>query len=211
MTIIDTSTIGAAVDGLAHGNEIIKRITAAYGLPPAWRRAPGFSSLVYTILEQQVSLASARAVYERLLTAAVDLTPVNFLKFDDTELRSIGFSRQKTLYCGILARRILAGELDLAGLAKSPDDEIRTELMKLKGIGRWTADIYLLHSLGRPDVWPTGDLALRIAVQEEMALPERLSEEETADLGEPFRPLRSVAARVFWHSYLCRRGIREVT
>ena len=199
------------MEELSEKAPVIRDIVSSYGMPPAWRREPGFSSLVYTILEQQVSLASARAVYERLLETSPELTPSRMLELHADELRKIGFSRQKVLYCKILAKSILSGELDLEALTGASDDEVRKELMAVKGVGRWTADIYLLHSLGRPDVWPAGDLALRVAVQEEINLVTRPTEMETVELGKPYAPLRSVAARVFWHAYLSRRGVDEVT
>lgn len=190
---------------------MIRRIVDRHGMPPAWRREPGFSSLVYAIIEQQVSLASARAVYERLVAAAGDLTAGRFMEISPEELRALGFSRQKIEYCRGLAEEIISGRLDLPALDTAPDRTIRETLTAIRGIGSWTADVYLLHSLGRPDVWPTGDLALRVAIQEELGMPERPSQSQVEELGEQFRPLRSVAARVFWHGYLCRRGIGEVT
>lgn len=182
-----------------------------HGVPPAWRREPGFGSLVYAIIEQQVSLAAARAIYERLVAQAGDLTAERFAAVSEEELRAIGFSRRKIEYCRGLAHQIVSCALDLADLDTAPDRTIRETLTALRGIGDWTADVYLLHSLGRPDVWPVGDLALRIAIQEELGLHARPSHSEVAEIGEAFRPWRSVAARVFWHGYLCRRGIAEVT
>jgi DNA-3-methyladenine glycosylase II len=209
--IIDKKSLGLALHELRLISPLIGRVIDTYGSPPAWRRAPGFASLVYTILEQQVSLASARAVYERLLAAASELTPETFNRFDDQALRAMGFSRQKTAYCRDVATRVQNGELDLEALADEGDEVVRQVLVSIRGIGPWTADIYLLHSLGRPDIWPTGDLALRIAVQEELNLSDRPSEKDVEEIGAEFRPWRSVAARVFWHGYLTRRGIGEVT
>lgn len=174
-------------------------------------REPDFVALVYAILEQQVSLASARAVYERLLGLSGTLSPETFQSIQDKELRAIGFSRQKIEYCRGLADRILSGSLVLADLESRSDEEVREVLTGIRGIGHWTAEVYLLHSLGRPDVWPVGDLALQVAVQEELGLGTRPSQDELFAVGEEFRPLRSVAARVFWQGYLIRRGIREVT
>lgn len=208
---ITTESIPTRVAELTASSELLRSIVSRYGMPPAWRREPGFSSLVYAIIEQQVSLASARAVYERLVAAAGDLTAGRFLELRVDELRALGFSRQKIEYCRGLAAEIVSGRLDLPALDTAPDQTIRERLTAIRGIGSWTADVYLLHSLGRPDVWPTGDLALRVAIQEELGMPERPSQSEVAELGEQFRPRRSVAARVFWHGYLCRRGVREVT
>ena len=133
---------------------------------PCGNAAAGFPTLVHIILEQQVSLASARAAFDRLQTAVSPLTPEGFLTLDDVRLKQIGFSRQKTGYARHLARAILAGELDLPGLQDLDDAAARAALLKMKGIGPWSADIYLLMVLRRPDVWPAGDLALAIATQE---------------------------------------------
>ena len=209
--IIDAATLPQALKELSRKSPLIHDIISDLGHPPLWRREPGFSSLVYTILEQQVSLASAKAVYDKLLLAVDTLTPEAFLRLEDTELRSAGFSRQKTSYCRILAHLIVRRELDLDALNEMSDLAIREILMAVKGIGQWTADIYLLHSLGRPDVWPTGDLALRIAAMEVLDLEDRPTERRLQTLGDEFRPWRSVAARVFWHSYLSKRGIHEVS
>lgn len=209
--IIDEKSLTLAIENLTKISPMMRRVIEVYGNPPPWRREPGFSSLIYTILEQQVSLASARAVYERLLVISHGLTPTSFNRLDDTELRKIGFSRQKTEYCRLVANLIESGDLDLDELTDEDEDTIRKTLTAIKGIGPWTADVYLLHSLGRSDIWPVGDLALRIAVQETLELENRPSEDELEMIGEQFRPWRSVAARVFWHGYLTRRGIREVT
>jgi DNA-3-methyladenine glycosylase II len=170
-----------------------------------WERDEGFATLVITILEQQVSLASAAAAFARLLAAASSpLTPERFLTFDDAELRAFGFSRQKTLYCRLLARAVIEGELDFDALATLDDDAARAALMKLKGVGHWTAEIYLLRALGRPDAWPSGDLALQLAAQEVKRLPARPTPAELDAIAERWRPLRAVAARMLWQHYLER-------
>ncbi|TFH04969.1 MAG: DNA-3-methyladenine glycosylase 2 family protein [Spirochaetales bacterium] len=209
--IVTVESLHLALDELEKISPLISRVMVTYGRPPAWRRAPGFASLVYTILEQQVSLASARAVYDRLVALCGELTPGRFVMIDDAALRGIGFSRQKTAYCRDVAMRVESGDLDLDGLGDQTDQRVRDTLTGIRGIGPWTADIYLLHSLGRPDVWPVGDLALRIAVQEAMELERRPEPGELELMGDQFRPWRSIAARVFWHGYLTRRGVGEVT
>lgn len=182
-------------------DEDLARVARAYGLPPLWEREEGFPTLVLTILEQQVSLASALAAFERL-RAAAPVTPEGFLAFDDAQLRAFGFSRQKALYCRLLARAILDGELDLKGLASLSDDAARAELTRLKGVGAWTAEIYLLRALLRPDAWPAGDLALQLAAREVKRLPARPTAVELEALAEGWRPLRAVAARLLWLHYL---------
>lgn len=177
-------------------------VARAYGVPPLWEREEGFATLVLTILEQQVSLASALAAFERLRAAASPVTPENFLRFDDARLRAFGFSRQKALYCRLLARAIIDGELDLRNLASVGDEEARAELMRLKGVGAWTAEVYLLRALLRPDAWPAGDLALQLAARQVKRLPARPTPAELDALAERWRPWRAVAARLLWLHYL---------
>lgn len=182
----------------------LARVLDTFGPPPFWTRDPGFPSLMYTILEQQVSLASAKAAFYRLLSAAFPLTPERFLELSDETLRNVGFSRQKTGYCRRLAQELVDGELDLDELSGLEDQETRNRLLAIKGIGPWTADIYLLTSLRRPDVWPVGDLALVRAVQEVKGFEQRPSLEQLMEVAKPWRPWRSVAARILWHHYLSR-------
>jgi DNA-3-methyladenine glycosylase II len=143
-----------------------------FGAPPDWQREPGFATLVHIILEQQVSLASAKAAFDKLARHK-KVTPKNFLTLDDAMLKTFGFSRQKIRYSRALAQAIVAGEVRLEHLHTQDDATIRSELIKLPGIGHWTIDIYLLMALNRPDVLPVGDLALRIAVKERTAYTRR--------------------------------------
>src|ERR687890_2406450 len=160
------ASLARGVAALSEADTDLALIARAHGTPPLWEREEGFPTLVLTILEQQVSLASALAAFERLRAAASPVTPENFLKFDDARLRAFGFSRQKALYCRLLARAVVEGELDFDALGASDDDAARAALTRLKGVGPWTAEIYLLRALGRPDAWPSGDLALLIAAHE---------------------------------------------
>ena len=194
-------------DGLA---ELVGRdpdlagILTAIGPPPLWRRDPGFPTLVQIILEQQVSLASARAAFDRLQTRLGRVTPERFASLSDRGLKTIGFSRQKARYCRALAAAISTGEFSIDRLARLSDDEARAALMRQVGIGRWTADIYLLMALRRPDVWPSGDLALAKAVQEVKGLASIPDAGELDAVSESWRPWRAVAARLLWHHYLSR-------
>ncbi|MET0647856.1 MAG: DNA-3-methyladenine glycosylase 2 family protein [Pyrinomonadaceae bacterium] len=199
---LTAGALARGVRALSETDADLARVAGAYGMPPLWERAEGFATLVLTILEQQVSLASALAAFERLRAAAGQVTPENFLSFDDAQLRAFGFSRQKALYCRLLARAVLDGELDFAKLSSSSDEEVRAELLKLKGVGAWTAEIYLLRALLRPDAWPAGDLALQLAAQQVKRLPARPSADELDALAEPWRPWRAVAARLLWLHYL---------
>ncbi|MGD9899923.1 MAG: DNA-3-methyladenine glycosylase [Calditrichaceae bacterium] len=167
-----------------------------------WNRDPGFSTLVHIILEQQVSLASAKAAFDKLRDTIKSVTPANFTTLNDVELKAVGFSRQKALYCRNLANSILNGQIDLDGLNILDEETARKELLKLKGIGLWTADIYLLMALRRSDIWPDGDLALQTALQKLKSFSKRPSRDEMIDMAQPWRPWRAVAARMIWHYYL---------
>jgi len=204
--MLDEMVFQSSVRELAVRDSDLARVIEMYGAPPLWVREPGFPSLVYIILEQQVSLASARAAFQRLRGAAGPLTPARFLKLSDTQLRQIGFSRQKTLYARLLAESLVKRHLDLNDLDDLSDDAARKFLIALKGIGGWTADIYLLSALRRPDILPVGDLALAVAVQEVKRLRSRPSPARLEKLGQLWRPYRAVAARLFWHAYLSKRG-----
>ncbi len=186
---------------LAERDPDLARIVARCGPPPLWPRATGFATLIHIILEQQVSLAAARAAFERL-GAVGPVTPEHFLRLDDGALKRIGFSRQKTGYGRVLARAVVSGDLDLEELERLDDETARASLLRLKGIGPWTADIYLLMALRRPDVWPVGDLALAAAVRRVKRLRQHPSPERLRAIGERWRPWRAVAARLLWHFYL---------
>ena len=201
---LDEKTLLRAVGRLASLDSDLAKIAADFGPPPLWERRQGFQTLIHIILEQQVSLASAKAALDKLLSTATPLTPERFLELGDTELKSIGFSRQKTLYGRCLSQAIVRGELDITLLSSMDDQSVRSELMKIKGIGRWTSDIYLLMALLRPDVWPRGDLALAVAVQQVKKLKQRPTEEELSEISIAWQPWRSVAARLLWHNYLSR-------
>jgi DNA-3-methyladenine glycosylase II len=202
---LDQTTLERAVVELAERDADLAAIVERFGPPPLWDRPPGFGTLVHIVLEQQVSLASARAAFDRLVSATDPLTPQRFLHLTDGALLAIGFSRQKAGYGRALATALLDGSLDLDRLAALDDEDVRRELEAIPGIGRWTSTIYLLMVLGRPDVWPVGDMALATAVGQAKGLPARPGPDELAILGEAWRPWRSVAARLFWHDYLGRR------
>ena len=179
-----------------------------FGPPPLWARDPSYATLVHLILEQQVSLASALAAFDRLRKATGDVTPASFLTLDDRTLRQIGFSRQKAGYARDLATA-LANGFDLAALERLSDDDVRRSLTGLRGIGRWTADVYLIMCLLRPDVWPHGDQALATGAREVLGLPKRPTFGELESASERWRPYRAVAARIIWHHYLGVRGRLE--
>lgn len=191
-----------ALENLSQRDPDLAHIWETYGTPPMWEREPGFATLIHIILEQQVSLASAKAAFDKLVAVTNPLTPEAFLALDDVTLKAVGFSRQKMKYGRLLATAIQNNELDLHALETLPDDEVKKTLTKIKGIGPWTADIYLLMVLRRPDSWPIGDLALQVAAQKIKKLPHRPKADELEQIGEAWRPWRAVAARLLWHFYL---------
>ena len=194
----------AAVDELVRRDADLARIVDRIGPPPLWARDPGFPTLVLLILEQQVSLASARAAFNRLEAVIGVVTPAGVLALSDDELRGVGFSRQKTGYARDLATAIQSGAFDPDHLAGLDDDGVRRTLTARKGIGPWTAEIYLLMVLRRPDAWPIGDLALATAAQQVKGLAQRPTPADLTALAEGWRPWRAVAARLLWHHYLSR-------
>ena len=175
------------------------RPTACPSSGPANR---GFPTLVLLILEQQVSLASAKAAYDRLASRIGEVTPEGVLRTTDEELRADGFSRQKNRYVRALSTAIVERSLDLDVVASLDDDGVRTALVALPGIGPWTAEVYLLSALRRPDTWPIGDIALQEAARRARGLAERPSPDELDRIGEAWRPHRASAARLLWHLYL---------
>lgn len=204
--MLDDDSLLTAVQELAQRDADLAAVVERFGPPPLWGRQPGFPTLVWMILEQQVSLPSARAAYDKLAAAVGEITPLTVLQLDDATLRAIGFSRQKTGYVRHLATAILEDRFDPYALAALDDDGVRNALVALKGIGPWTAEIYLVMALRRPDAWPIHDLGLLVAAQEIKRLPQRPSPQELEVLAEPWRPYRAVAARILWHHYLSVRG-----
>ncbi|MBD6615062.1 DNA-3-methyladenine glycosylase 2 family protein [Komarekiella sp. 'clone 1'] len=184
-------------------------ILQALGSPPLWVREPGFATLIQIILEQQVSLASAKAVFERLQQIILPITPENFLILNDDQIKKIGFSRQKALYGRLLAESIITGQLDLLTLNGMDDEDVRSVLKKSKGIGDWTVDIYLLMALRRPDSLPKGDLGLALAIQKVKQLEKRPTPQEIESIAENWRPWRALATRLLWHYYLSKRSLKQ--
>jgi DNA-3-methyladenine glycosylase II len=204
--LLTLETYNASVDYLAAADPVLATVVERWGPPPFWRHPEGFAGLVHGILAQQVSLESAVAAYGRLEGALGRVEPEAFLTLDDARLRAIGFSRQKASYARGLASAIAAGALDLARLEAAPDDEVRRELVALRGIGRWTPTSTSCSRCAGPDAWPSGDLALAKSVQELWGLPAQPGWDELDAWAERWRPWRAVAARFLWHDYLSRRG-----
>jgi DNA-3-methyladenine glycosylase II len=203
---IDESNLARAARSLAGADRDLEFIFRTYGEPPLWKRPQDFATLVHIILEQQVSLASALSAFNRLKERlGGEVTPAGVLALSDEEMRAAYFSRQKTVYARELARAISGGALNLNDLENLPDREVRRELKKIKGIGDWTADIYLLMAMGRADVMPRGDLALHVAWKKLKRLERAPSSDEFLEIARRWKPLRSVAARLLWHFYLSER------
>ena len=192
---------------LAAGCRHLRVVHAKYGPPPLWDRPGNFETLLQIILEQQVSLASAKACYDKLCRRVGRVTPHAVLNSTDIELKADGFSRQKTAYARHLAEAMLNKHLDLEKLNHLDDADVKTELIRLKGIGEWTSDIYLLMAMLRPDVMPKGDVALHTAWHKLSGEP-RPSSDEFLVIAERWKPYRSVAARLLWHFYLSERRRR---
>jgi DNA-3-methyladenine glycosylase II len=200
-------SLALAARELAARDEMLAGIHAAYGDPPLWRRDTGFQTLVHIILEQQVSLKSAKAMLVRLAAAIQPFTPFRFLELGDAYLRGLGVTRQKSAYLLHLSDSIVNGDLSFAKLERMSDEEARLVLTRVKGIGLWSADVYLLMAMRRADIWPAGDLALAVAMQELKGLANRPGPEELERLAEQWRPHRAVAARMLWQYYLGKREV----
>ena len=203
--MLDETAFAAAAAELCATDPDLAAIVDRHGLPEFWAREPGLPTLVLLILEQQVSLASARAAYDRLVTRLGGLTTQGILASSDAELRADGFSRQKARYVRVLSSAIEDGSLDLGRLPSLDDEAVREALVALPGIGPWTAEVYLLSALRRPDTWPVGDIALQEGARRARRLDVRPSPAELTVIGEAWRPHRATAARLLWHLYLSDR------
>ncbi len=179
-----------------------------YGYPPFWHRSPDFATLVLTILEQQVSLASAKSAYNKLVNKIKTVTAENILKLTENEMRQCYFSCQKILYTKTLATEIISGKLNLSELNTWSEKEIRNRLIKLKGIGNWTIDMYLLMSLHFSDIFPPGDLATIKSVYELELVSQKSSKDEIIEFMKKFSPFQSVATYILWHNYIERRNLK---
>ena len=194
-------SIRSAVEALAGREPAFAALLERHGVPEPRSSDPGVQTLLRTIVGQQVSVAAARSMWAKL-EAAFGSPPdlARLLAATDEEMRAAGMSRQKAGYIRSLAELILSGELQLDGLPED-DEEAVAVLTRIKGIGRWSAEIYLLFAEGRPDVFPAGDLAVMVELGRLLGLPEKPSEKRLRELAEPWRPYRGAAAVLAWHSY----------
>jgi DNA-3-methyladenine glycosylase II len=206
-TPLDKKSLAIAAESVALMDRDFARTLATLGPPPLWEREPGFVTLVHIILEQQVSLASADAMFQRLKKNIKLLTPETVIAAGEPFLRSFGVTRQKSAYFINVAQAIQSGGLDLEALWRVSDEIAIEKLMSVKGIGQWTAKIYLLMALRRPDVWPEGDVALATAFKNLKGRLERPTQPELSEIALAWRPHRATAARMLWHYYLS--GMKE--
>jgi DNA-3-methyladenine glycosylase II len=203
---LNETNLSTAAKHLATRDKHLAFVLKTCGPPPMWSRRPGFRTLIQIILEQQVSLASAASMFARLKENVVPLQPARMIELGEAHLKSLGLTRQKTAYCLHLAQSLRDKRLNLAQLSRMSDAQAKSVLMELKGIGSWSADIYLLMALRRADIWPGSDLALAIAVTRLKQLDGRPNLNKLSEMAEAWRPFRSVAARMLWQYYLA--GLR---
>jgi DNA-3-methyladenine glycosylase II len=199
---LEGARLTRALGRLAAADPALDRAFAAAGRPPPRHRPAGFPALLDIILAQQVSTASARAIAARLAAALEGrIEPAGFLALDDAALAAVGFSRAKMRYGRGLAEAVQSGALDLEALAAAPDETAIARLVQLKGLGRWSAEVYLLFALNRPDVMPADDLGLLLGLQRALGAAARPTPRQLRERAEAWRPWRSVAARLLWHYY----------
>lgn len=203
---LNESNLKDAADWLALQDPVLARVLKQYGYPPLWARTPGFATLIHILLEQQVSLASAAAAFQRLQAHMEEITPANFLSINDQDLLKIGFSRQKRDYARGIALAIQNADFELENLHLLPEPALRAYMKKLKGVGDWTVDVYALMCLLQPDVLPKGDIALYESFRVLYALDNRPNHDFFVENTRPWQPWRSVGARMLWHFYLCERN-----
>ena len=202
------SNYRAICDELASADADLAHIINTHGYPPLWSRPNTFETLVHIILEQQVSLASALSALNKLREYIQEITPARVLLLTDEEFKACYFSRQKTTYTKHLAGAIISGQINLAELEQLPDEEIRAKLTSLKGIGNWTADVYLMFVLQHADIFPIGDLAAVNALKRVKSLPKEATREELLAVTERWAPYRTVASMLLWHYYLSAPATR---
>jgi DNA-3-methyladenine glycosylase II len=200
------ATLVQAVDLVKHQDPLLLQLAGEYGMPPLWRRTQSFATLVHIVLEQKVSLTSARAVLKRVQLLCPDMRADSFLNTSEAQLRKAGVSERKVSYCRSIATAIVHDELNLAALRRCSDQQVLAQLTAVRGIGPWTAGVYLLMAMRRPDAWASGDRALAVSLAESAAMVEIPTYAQLDDHAQRWRPYRGAAARLLWHAYLTRRA-----
>ena len=206
---LTAASLEAGARVLARRDPELRTLLRQNGLPPMWGRRPGFGTLIHIVLEQQVSIAAAKTLFRRVSADLGGMSPESVARRGVLGLHRLGLTRQKASYCHELARAIRGGALRLPDIARAQDDEGRAALLALRGIGPWSVDIYYLMALRRPDIWPSGDLALAVALHEVKGLPARPDGRLQREISASWAPWRSVAARLLWHYYLSTRRLRR--
>ena len=204
-SVFSAENFRSICDTLASSDPDLNSIIQLYGYPPMWSRPNTFESLVHIILEQQVSLASALAALNKLKEKISLVTPVNVLKLSEEELKACYFSRQKTIYVRHMAQAMMNGEFDLVEMEGWSDEKIRSALIRLKGVGQWTSDIYLIFVLQRADIFPSGDLAAVNALKKIKQMPAESLLEAVIQKAKAWQPYRTIATMILWHYYLSVR------
>jgi DNA-3-methyladenine glycosylase II len=184
-------------------DEVLKGIISEFGLPIIQKREEGFASMCHIILEQQVSIASAKAAYEKLVNLVGKVDPFTIHNATDEDLRSCGISRQKTIYLKDVAQRVIRKELNFSSLPMKTEQQIRNELIQIKGVGNWSIDVYLMFCMQYQDIIPLGDIAIKNTLIE---LYNCQSEEEMLAISSNWKPFRTFASFIIWHYYLKKRG-----
>ena len=188
---------------LIQKDDVLKRIISEFGLPIIQKREEGFASMCHIILEQQVSIASAKAAYEKLVNLVGEVDPFTIHNATDEDLRSCGISRQKTIYLKDVAQRVIRKELSFSSLPMKTEQQIRNELIQIKGVGNWSIDVYLMFCMQSQDIIPLGDIAIKNTLME---LYNCQSEEEMLVISSNWKPFRTFASFIIWHYYLKKRG-----
>ena len=207
--ILTNDSLASAAAELAARDRHLRLVYETHGVPPMWARRPGFPTLLRIVLEQQVSLISARAMFDRLRLNINPFTAEHFIDRGEIYLRSLGMTRQKAHYAVQVAEAFTNGQLKR--INRLSDEDARATLTSIKGVGPWTANIYLLMALRRPDIWPDGDIALASAAMKIRKMKQRPSFVGLSRMAEAWRPYRSVAARMLWQFYLAERDGRLKT
>ncbi len=205
MKPLTRNSLQLRVSAVCEMDPVLLGLLEQFGQPPLWQRAQSFETLVHIILEQKVSLASAQAVMHRVQVLCPDMAPDSFLAVPDNALREAGISGRKVSYCQSIAKALHSGELSLAGLRGCDDESVLQQLKLIRGIGPWTAGVYLLMAMRRPDAWASGDRALVVSYAESAKLETVPTYREFDDCASRWQPHRGAAARLLWHAYLCRR------
>ncbi|MFA8341904.1 MAG: DNA-3-methyladenine glycosylase [Rhodothermaceae bacterium] len=190
-----------AVEFLIKTDPLLAKLIKEFGNPKLWTRPEGFETLINIIVEQMLSVKAAASIFERFKKTLKKVTPQNILKADDEKLREVGLSYSKIKYCKNISQAVVSGELDLEALKKMDNKKATKTLTSIKGVGDWTANIYLMACMKRADIWPYGDNALALAVQKFHKIKEYPTKKELVEIGNRYAPWRSMAAFIYWNTY----------